>query len=350
MPVCPDRRPKAGAKGLAWSPVFGTNSRRPARGRTGLGGAIVYGSRMQSPLRRSRARSRRFLAFASLSIVVATLLASAASTVSAASVRRSWVAQLAASGGSGSATLTAYWTGNGALGLSLTGLQPSTTYPIIVYRGTCAAPIKITGLPGAVTDAAGAVSRSSPVSAGIMNSVWAYARTTSIAIKIGTGAQGICGALRFPTATRVAIPSLKIDLPIIKPTSAYPPCNVALYLRELSQPGEAGVTFIYAHARTGMFLPLLDRSKISNGASLLGMTVQVWTSDDLVRTYQITKVRRHVTTLGNALDLEPEQLWLQTSEGPRGTVGKLIVVAKPISVEQATHAAAHPVARPVTCG
>jgi sortase (surface protein transpeptidase) len=183
-----------------------------------------------------------------------------------------------------------------------------------------------------------------------MNSVWAYARTTSIAIKIGTGSLAVCGVLRFAVATRIAITGLKIDLPIVKPTSAYPPCNVALYLRELSQPGEAGVTFIYAHARKGMFLPLLDRSKINNGASLLGMTVQVWTSDDLVRTYEITKVRRHVTTLGNALDLEPEQLSLQTSEGPRGTVGKLIVVAKRVSVEPAAQDAAHPVARPVTCG
>ena len=122
-----------------------------------------------------------------------------------------------------------------------------------------------------------------------------------------------------------------------------------MYLRELSQPGEAGVTFIYAHARKGMFLPLLERSKINNGASLLGMTVKVWTSNNLVTTYQITKVRRHVTTFGNAFDLETQQLWIQTSEGPRGTVGKLIVVAKRIGVEAATQEAA-PVARPVTCG
>jgi sortase (surface protein transpeptidase) len=183
-----------------------------------------------------------------------------------------------------------------------------------------------------------------------MNSIWAYARTTAIAIKIGSGAQALCGVLRFAVATRIAIPSLKIDLPVIKGGTAYPPCNVAMYLRELSQPGEAGVTFIYAHARKGMFLPLLDRSKINNGASLLGMKVKVWTSNNVLTTYEITRVRRHVTTFGNAFDLETQQLWIQTSEGPRGTVAKLIVVAKRLGQEAASQEEAHPTPRPVTCG
>lgn len=299
--------------------------------------------RFRSP----QASSRRLLVIVSLAVMVATLVAP---TASAASVRRTWQAQLAAGGGSGTATLTAYWAGNGALGLALKGLQPSAKYPIIVYRGTCAAPIRIASLPSAATDASGDISTTSPVTTAVMNSVWSVARTAAIAIKIGSGPSALCGALRFAVATRIAIPSLKIDLPVVKPPSGYPLCNVAMYLRELSQPGEAGVTFIYAHARKGMFLPLLDRSKINNGASLLGMKVKVWTSNNLVTTYQITRVRRHVTTLGNAFDLETEQLWIQTSEGPRGTVAKLIVVAKRISQEAATQEAAHPVAHPVTCG
>lgn len=304
---------------------------------------------MTFSFRRSRARSRRFLALASSTVLVATLLASTASTASAASVRRTWQAQLAAGGASGTATLTAFWAGNGALGLNLAGLQPSATYPIIVYRGTCANPIVIAKLPATVADASGAASTTSPVSTAVMNSVWAYARPTAVAIKVGTGSLALCGTLRFAVATRITIPSLKIDLPIVKPPSGYPLCNVAMYLRELSQPGEAGVTFIYAHARKGMFLPLLDRSKINNGASLLGATIRVWTSDNLVTTYQITRVRRHVTSLGNAFDIQTQQLWIQTSEGPNGTVGKLILVAKKIGVEAASQAAAHPAPRPVVC-
>lgn len=299
---------------------------------------------------RPAARRRRLLAVASIAVLVATLLASTASTASAASVRRTWQAAFGPGGANGNATLTAYWTGSGALGLTLVGLKPSTTYPIIVYRGSCAAPIKITSLPGAVTDAAGTVLKTSAVSIRIMNSVWSVARTSAIAIKVGTGPQALCSALRFAVATRIAIPTLKIDLPVIRQGAGYPPCNVAMYLAELSQPGEAGVSFIYAHARKGMFLPLLERSKVNDGASLIGMTVQVWTSNDLVSTYKITKVRRHVTSLTGVFGIESEQLWMQTSEGPRGTVAKLIVVAKRTGTESATHEAANPVPKPVTCG
>ncbi|MBA3876860.1 MAG: hypothetical protein C0498_07970 [Anaerolinea sp.] len=304
---------------------------------------------MHDPIRRPVARQRRLLALVTATVVVVTLLAATGSSASAASIRRTWGAQLATGAASGTATLMGYWAGNGSLSLNLTGLQPSTTQPIIVYRGTCVAPTRIATLRAAVADAAGAVSTTSPVSTATMNSIWAYARTTAVAIKIGTGSAALCGALRFAVATRVAIPSLKIDLPIVKPPSGYPLCNVAMYIKELSQPGEAGVSFIYAHARKGMFLPLLDRSKVNNGASLIGMTVRVWTSDNLLRTYQITKVRRHVSSFGNAFDLESEQLWLQTSEGPRGTVAKLIVVAKRIGVETASQEASHPTARPVAC-
>lgn len=304
---------------------------------------------MPFPFRHSRARARRFLSLGSSAVLVAILLAAAASPVSAASNRRVWQAQLALNGATGTATLKAYWAGNGALELSLVGLQPSATSPVVVYRGTCAAPIVIARLPGAVADAAGATSTTAAVSTTVMNAVWEYARTRAVAIKIGTGSLALCGALRFAVATRIAIPGLNVDLPIVKPPIGYPLCNVAMYLQDLSQPGEAGVTFIYAHARKGMFLPLLERSKINNGASLLGMTVKVWTSDNLVTTYQIIKVRRHVTSMGNVFDIQTQQLWLQTSEGPSGTVGKLIVVAKRIGVEAATLEAAHPVPHPVIC-
>jgi hypothetical protein len=295
-------------------------------------------------------RSRRLFTVASAVVIVATILASTASPAAAASIRRTWQAQLGVPGAGGSATLTAYWTGNGTLGLDLLGLQPSTTYPVIVYRGKCAAPIRIASLPKAVTDASGAVARTSAVSIATMNSVWTVARTAAIAIKIGTGSLGLCGGLRFAIASRIAIPGLKIDLPVTRQGAGYPLCNVAMYIRELSQPGEAGVSFIYAHARKGMFLPLLDRSKINDGASLIGMTVKVWTNNDQVSTYKITKVRRHVTSLSGVFGIESEQLWIQTSEGPRGTVAKLIVVAKRIGTEPATHEAANPVAKPVTCG
>ena len=296
--------------------------------------------------RRPVVRLRRLLVLVTLSLLVATVIAPAASAVS---IRRAWMAQLGGSGANGTATLNAYWGGTGALDLKLVGLRPSTTYPVIAYRGSCTRPTVITRLPGAVTDASGAVSKISAVSTRIMRSIWASAQTSTFAIKVGSGSLGICGVVHFAAAARIAIPGLRIDLPVVRPGSAYPLCNVAMYIPQLSQPRESGVTLLYAHARTGMFLPLLERSKINNGASLLGITIQVWTSNDLVSTYRIIRVRRHVTSLDGVFAIRAEQLWIQTSEGPRGTVGKLIVIATRVASQAAARDAAHPTPHPVVC-
>jgi hypothetical protein len=100
-----------------------------------------------------------------------------------------------------------------------------------------------------------------------------------------------------------------------------------------------------------MFLPLLLQSRIDNGSAMLGMLVQVYTSDDQLFLYEITRVLRHQSQLYS----EPQQeLVLQTSEGPRqgvpGYTGLvLIVVAEPLSSGPADHAAAHPTPQPVIC-
>lgn len=302
---------------------------------------------MHRSTRRPINHARRALLLLTVGTIVATLAAPSAAAIS---VRRAWRTQLGGNGANGSATLTAYWTGNGALSLKLVGLQPSTTYPVIAYRGSCAKPTLITRLPGAVTDANGSVTKISTVSTRIMNSIWNYGRTAAFSIKVGTGALARCGVLNYAVATRIAIPGLKIDLPVIRQRTSYPPCNVAMYIQELSQPREAGVTLIYSHARKGMFLPLLERSRINNGASLIGATVRVWTSSNIVSTYRITRVRRHVTSLAGVFDIGPEQLWIQTSEGPRGTVAKLILVAKRIGYAASSYEDAHPTPRPIACG
>ncbi len=160
-------------------------------------------------------------------------------------------------------------------------------------------------------------------------------------------------AVPHAVATRVVLPELGIDLPIVQaPTAgdAYPYCNVAMYLPQLHQPGETGATYIFAHARAGMFLRLLDESRVDDGARMKGMAVSVYTSDNRVFTYEITQVRRHVLTLGQALAETRAALYLQTSEGPHGTPQKLQVVATLVSSRPAPRADAHPNARPVECG
>ncbi len=154
-------------------------------------------------------------------------------------------------------------------------------------------------------------------------------------------------------ATRVVVAALGIDLPVIlQPGSAdsFPPCNVAMYIQQLHQPGQPGATYIYAHARTGMFLPILTASTINNGKSMIGMLVQVYTSDNMEFLYEVTAVRRHITDLDAAFATTDESLWLQTSEGPRGTIQKVQVIAKPLSSGPADPAAAHPTPHPLTCG
>lgn len=160
-------------------------------------------------------------------------------------------------------------------------------------------------------------------------------------------------------ATRIVVPSLGIDLPVVAGDievagneDGYPLCDVAQYLVEYSQPGEPGTTYLYAHARTGMFLPLLEGSRRNDGRAMIGALVEVYTSDDRLHLYEIHVVKRHATDLTLAHQLPPagHQLIMQTSEGPRGTVPKLQVAARPLGVIDADPAQARPQPRPRPCG
>ena len=161
-------------------------------------------------------------------------------------------------------------------------------------------------------------------------------------------------ATPFPSrhATRVKIPYLRIDNRVVKspPKGVYPYCNVAMYLPTLGQPGWGNTTFIFAHARVGMFLNMLKASKINNGAAMVGKTVYVYTNDNWRWQYQITKVYRHQTDMHILKYITGEALVLQTSEGPRGTLQKLLVKSKYIGRVKVSYSAAHPLTRVVVCG
>jgi Sortase domain len=168
-------------------------------------------------------------------------------------------------------------------------------------------------------------------------------------------------AIPFPTPTastgdalptRIVIPSLKIDLPIVEGNTDYPLCDVAQYLDGFSNPGQPGTTYLYAHARVGMFLPLLTASQQpDDGASIIGALVKVYTADLKLHLYQITVVKKHAEDLSLAYDLQPgeHRLIMQTSEGPHGTVPKLQVAASPIGIFEATAADALPTPHPLVC-
>ena len=160
-------------------------------------------------------------------------------------------------------------------------------------------------------------------------------------------------------ATRVVIPSTRVDLPIIsrlervpdQGPDRYPPCDVALYHDAFGQPSQEGSTYLYAHAREGMFLSLLDASMRQDGAELLGALVQVYTDDDRLFLYSIDRVKRHALDYSLAINVPAgeQRLILQTSEGPRGTVPKLQISATLVSEVAADPGQSHPRPHPRPC-
>ena len=131
----------------------------------------------------------------------------------------------------------------------------------------------------------------------------------------------------------------------------YPLCDVAQYLTFFVQPGEPGSTYIYAHAQRGMFLPMLNASRINDGASMIGALVEVYTSQNKRFLYEIYRVKRHATNLNIAINVPAGQhiLVMQTSEGPSGTPGKLQVAARLVSVSSVSAAQARPTPHPRVC-
>lgn len=158
-------------------------------------------------------------------------------------------------------------------------------------------------------------------------------------------------------ATRVRVQALGIDLPIVAapPNEEFPLCNAAEYLtleKPLAYPGLPQATYLYAHARTSMFLPILTTSQTNDGAAMVGMWVEIYTDDNQDHVYQISRVIRHVSgsaALDDAAGVKTDQLWLQTSEGPLGDPLKVQVVADPIGVLAAGAADAHPTGKGNVC-
>ena len=134
--------------------------------------------------------------------------------------------------------------------------------------------------------------------------------------------------------SRIAVPRLGIDLPLELgeiardvPREGYAgatPENVAFVFPSSRLPGEGGNTYIYAHARVGMFLSLW-------GAKL-GDEVIIYRPDDGGRrSYRVALIAPRVNPT-DARWLDPngeERLTLQTSTGPNPGDPRFIVVAYP---------------------
>lgn len=296
-------------------------------------------------------KTRRLVPLLLALTLAAGLGAPAPASAVAPATARQWHAIVGTGAANGHLWLDGYTDGTGDAKFALKGLAATSTYRATFRVGGCSSSgTLLAQLSGLVTDASGAFAATVPVPYADMIRLGGAARTQAVAVRVILGTWVRCASLAFNHATRVYIPSYGINLAVVPGPSGYPYCRVAMYQKVLWQPMEPGVTFIYAHARTGMFLSLLNASKVNNGASMVGKLVYVYTSYSMRYTYKITQVRRHVKTITNVGVIGAEQLWLQTSEGTNYTMPKLVIVAKRIATIHTTYAASHPVARPQVCG
>ncbi len=276
--------------------------------------------------------------------------AASAGPVEALTLQRTWTAKLGTNGSAGAVTMRGYLGPVGAITYSLKGLRTNTTYAVQIRYGTCTSLLSVAvSLPSIRSSGTGTVSASSNLIQATMYGVWRAARRSAFVIRIVSGTSVRCGNFSFAHVTRVTISSLGIDLPVIRGPSGYPPCRVAMYSASVAQPREPGITFIYAHARTGMFLPLLTRWRIDHGRSLIGKVVRVYTSDSKIVSYKITRVRVTSNAMAGVTTLSTERLWLQTSTGPNTSYPKLIVEAVRYSTVSTTYSASHPTPHPISC-
>ena len=287
---------------------------------------------------------------AAILIALTMLLTFASAPVSASTLQRTWSAKLGTSGYNGAITLRAYTDGLGSIRYALKGLRANATYSVQIRYGTCSRLGSVAiSLASVRTSTTGTVARTNTVYGWMTLKVWSAARSPSFVVRIVNGTSIRCGAFSFAHATRVVVSGIGINLPVIRGPSGYPPCRVAMYLAAVAQPREPGITFIYAHARTGMFLPLLTSWRNNRGASLIGRTVLVYTSDSYVSYYKINKVRVAANVMIGVTSLAAERLWLQTSTGPNTSYPKLIAEAYRYRTLRTTYAASHPTPHPVSC-
>lgn len=286
---------------------------------------------------------------AALIVALAALLVISVTPVSAITLQRSWTAKVGTSGVNGKINLKAYTNGVGQINLNVKGLKKRVTYTVSIRTGTCANPGSVATTFKFATSSTGTAVASQSILPWQMSRIWPAARKKTFIVRMGNGSSVKCGQFTFKKATRVIISSLNINLPVIRDPGTYPKCKVAMYSAAIAQPREPGYTFIFAHARTGMFLPMLTKYKASGAAGLIGRVVKVYTSDSYVSYYKIVSAKKTQDSFGGALSLDNERLRLQTSTGPNYTYPKLIADAVRYKTLKTTYAASHPTPHPVSC-
>ena len=133
----------------------------------------------------------------------------------------------------------------------------------------------------------------------------------------------------IPAGYRIQVPRLGIDLPIAEGdverdvVVQQTPENFAFHFPGTAIPGASGNSYIYAHARRGMFLSLWN--------ARVGDQVTVTTPAGAALKFVITEVHPRVSPEDTSW-IQPsgdERLTLQTSTGPNRGDPRFVVVAAP---------------------
>jgi LPXTG-site transpeptidase (sortase) family protein len=134
----------------------------------------------------------------------------------------------------------------------------------------------------------------------------------------------------IPDGYRIEVPRLGIDLPIAEGdierdvVVQKTPENFAFHFPGTAIPGTFGNSYIYAHARTGMFLTLWN--------ARVGDQVSITTPAGVELKFVVTEVHPKVPPADTSW-LQPsadERLTLQTSTGPNRDDPRFVVIAGPV--------------------
>ena len=134
----------------------------------------------------------------------------------------------------------------------------------------------------------------------------------------------------IPPGYRIKIVRLSIDLPIAEgdldrdTVRQETPENFAFHLPGTAIPGDGSNSYIYAHARRGMFLSLWNTRE--------GDEVTIITPDAHELRYVVSEVHPRVdpSDVTWAARTSSERLTLQTSTGPNPGDPRFVVIALPI--------------------
>ena len=133
----------------------------------------------------------------------------------------------------------------------------------------------------------------------------------------------------IPPGYRIQVPALSIDLAILEgdiqrdSVLARTPDNFAFHLPGTAIPGTGANSYLYAHARRGMFLSLWNAK--------IGDIVWISTPDGRALRYVVSEIHPRVAPDDVSMTEAsgPDRLTLQTSTGPNQSDPRFVVVALP---------------------